>query len=258
VAGFDPSKPSIARVYDYWLGGKENFAADREMAARLAAMYPPWVQACKDNRAFLSRAVAWAAGLGIGQFLDLGAGLPTVQNTHEAARAVIAGARVAYVDIDPVAAAHAGALLATTDGVVAAQADLADPDAVLADPAVASVIDPGEPACVILAMVLHFWSAPDARRVAAGYAARMAPGSVLVISSGRNDDAAMFERVRRMYTAATLHNHTRDEIASFFAGLDLVPPGVVPAHAWRGGMPSVPPGPPGAAYVLAGAGRKPG
>jgi O-methyltransferase involved in polyketide biosynthesis len=248
----DTTRPNIARVYDFWLGGKDNFEADRDLAARLAQMYPPWVQACRDNRAFVGRAVTWAAGQGIGQFLDLGAGLPTRPAVHETARAVNPDARVCYVDNDPVVARHAQALLAGPDGIAAVQADLAGPAGVWEDPAVRAVIDPAEPVCLILALVLHFLDAGQARRVAAGYASVAAPGSALVISAGRNDDPQMWAQVREQYTAGVLHNHGREELLSFFDGLDLVPPGLVLAHAWRAGMPAVPGTPPGPAYVLGG------
>jgi O-methyltransferase involved in polyketide biosynthesis len=256
VRALDTSRPNIARVYDFWLGGKENFAVDRELAARLADMYPPWVQACRDNRAFVGRVVTWAAGQGIDQFLDLGAGLPTRPAVHEAARAVNPAARVCYVDNDPVVVRHADALLAGADGIAAASADLTDPAAVWASPEVRSVIDPGEPVCLIFAMVLHFFDADHARDVAAGYTSRAAPGSALAISVGRNDDPQMWAQVRERYTAAELHNHARDEVLSFFDGLDMVPPGLALAHAWRAGMTTVPGKPPGPAYVLGGVALK--
>jgi O-methyltransferase involved in polyketide biosynthesis len=257
VPGLDTGRPNIARVYDYWLGGKDHFAADRELAARLAELYPPWVQACRDNRAFVERAVTLAAQQGIGQFLDLGAGLPTHPAVHEAARAVNPGARVCYVDNDPVVVRHGAALLAGPDGIAAAEADLTDPQAVWGSPAVRAVIDPGEPVCVILALVLHFLDAGQAQRVTAGYASRAVPGSALVISAGRNDDPEMWEQVREKYTAAVLHNHDRDEVLSFFAGLEMVPPGLAPVHAWRAGMTTVPGESPGSAYVLGGVAVKP-
>jgi SAM-dependent methyltransferase len=250
VLGLDAERPNIARVYDYWLGGKDNFAADRELAARLADMYPPWVQACRDNRAFVGRAVTWAATEGIDQFLDLGAGLPSHPSVHEAARAVNPVARVCYVDNDPVVVRHADALLAGPDGITAARADLAEPTAVWDSPQVRSVIDPDEPVCVILALVLHFFDSERARRVAAAYASRVAPGSAFVISVGRNDDPQMWAQVRENYTAAVLHNHGRDEVLSLLGGLDVVPPGLALAHAWRAGMHTVPDKPPGPAYVL--------
>jgi O-methyltransferase involved in polyketide biosynthesis len=251
-AALDASVPNMARIYSYWLGGKDHFAADRDLADRLAVMYPPWVQACRDNRAFVGRAVTWAARQGIGQFLDLGAGLPTRPAVHETARAVNPDARVCYVDNDPIVVRHAEALLAGPHGIAAVQADLSGPAGVWHSPDVRAVIDPARPVCVILALVLHFLDAGQAREVAAGYAALAAPGSVLVISAGRNDDPQMWAQVREQYTAGVLHNHGRDELLSFFGGLDLVPPGLALAHAWRGGMTEVPGSPAGPAYVLGG------
>ena len=143
TAGFDSATPNMARVYDYWLGGKDHYAADRAEAERLLAIYPPLRDLVRENRAFVIQAVSWAARQGIGQFIDLGAGLPASPAVHQAARAVLPAARVAYVDIDPVVLSHARALLATSDGVAAVAADLRDPAAVLADPELRAVIDPG-------------------------------------------------------------------------------------------------------------------
>jgi hypothetical protein len=163
VTGFDPSVPNTARVYSYWLGGKDHFPAGRAEAACLLEIYPPLRDLVRENRAFVIRAVAWAAEQGMGQFIDLGAGLPASPAVHQAARDVLPAARVAYVDTDPVVLSHARALLAQDDGVTAVDADLRDPDAVLADPELRAVIDPAEPVCVILAAVLHFpgrWHRP--------------------------------------------------------------------------------------------------
>jgi hypothetical protein len=255
--GFDTEVPNIARVYDFFLGGKDNFAADRELAAQIAELSPDWVQACRDNRQFVGRAVAWAARRGIRQFLDLGAGLPTHPAVHEAAREIYSGARVCYVDNDPVVVAHARALLTKPVGVDVAEADLSDPAGVLEHPGVAGIIDWSEPVCVLLAMALHFYDPATARELVRGYASRLAPGSALAISCGRNDDLAMWQRMRESYTAATTYNHTRDELRSFFGTWPLVPPGLALARNWRGGMADVPDAPPGPAYVLAAIGIKP-
>jgi hypothetical protein len=255
--GFETSVPNIARVYDFFLGGKDNFAADRELAARIAELSPDWVQACHDNRRFVGQAVAWAARQGIRQFLDLGAGLPTHPAVHEAARDVIPDARVCYVDNDPVVVVHARALLAQPAGVDVAEADLSGPARVLGHPGVTSIIDRSEPVCVILAMVLHFYDPVMARDLVDGYASRLAPGSALAISCGRNDDPVMWQQMRENYTAATTYNHTRDELRSFFGPLDLVPPGLTLASTWQGGLAQVPDQPPGPAYVLAAVGVKP-
>jgi O-methyltransferase involved in polyketide biosynthesis len=255
VQAFDTSKPNPARVYDYLLGGKDNFAADREVAEKLLQIDPRVAEICRENRGFVTRAVSWATGQGISQFLDLGAGLPTSPSVHEAARQAIPSARVCYVDHDPVAVVHANALLAKPDGVAAAQADLTDPAAVLADLAVTGVIDAGQPMCVILAAVLHFYDPEQARQITAGYVSRLAPGSMMAISCMRVDDPAIWAQ-RRAYTAAPLYNHSLDEVLSFFAGLDMVAPGLVPARAWRGGMPRAPRKSPGGLYDLCGMGVK--
>lgn len=253
----DTDVPNIARVYDFFLGGKDNFAADRELAAQIAELAPDWVQACRDNRQFVGRAVTWAAGRGIRQFLDLGAGLPTHPAVHEVAREVIPDPRVCYVDNDPVVVAHARALLAKPAGVDVAEVDLSDPASVLEHPGVTSIIDRSEPVCVLLAMVLHFYDPVTARELTQGYASRLAPGSALAISCGRNDDPAMWQRMRESYTAATTYNHTRDELRSFFGPWPLVPPGLALARSWRGGMAAVPERLPGPAYVLAAVAVKP-
>jgi hypothetical protein len=255
--GHDANVPNIARVYDFFLGGKDNYAADRELAAQIAELSPDWVQACRDNRLFVGRAVTWAARQGIRQFLDLGAGLPTHPAVHETAREIVPDARVCYVDNDPVVAAHARALLAKPVGVDVIETDLSDPAGVLGHPGVTSIIDLSEPVCVLLAMVLHFYDPARSRELTGGYASRLAPGSALAISCGRNDDLAMWQRMRENYTAATTYNHTRDELRSFFGTLEMVPPGLALARMWRGGMSNVPDRPTAPAYVLAGVGVEP-
>jgi len=230
TSGLDTSVPNMARVYNYWLGGKDHFAADRAEAERLVALYPPLLALARENRAFVAEATAWAAGQGISQFIDLGAGLPASPPVHQAARAVIPTTRVAYVDIDPVVLSHARALLATGDGVTAVAADLRDPQAVFASQELREVIDPARPVCVILGAVLHFMDAGAARAVTAGYARLMAPGSCLVISVACFDDEALAKQLAEEYTAAEWHNHTAADVASFFAGLEMAGPGVGEAH----------------------------
>ena len=255
--GFDTSVPNIARVYDFFLGGTDNYAADRALAAQIAELSPDWVQACRDNRSFVGRAVTWAAGQGIRQFLDLGAWLPTHPAVHESAGGIAPDARVCYVDNDPAVVAHARALLASSASAGVAEADLSDPASVLGHPGVTSIIDWSEPVCVLLAMVVHFYDPVTARELVGGYASRLAPGSALAISCGRNDDPQMWQRMRENYTAATTYNHTRDDLRSFFGPLHLVPPGLVVASAWRGGRAAAPERPHGPAYVLAAVGVKP-
>jgi O-methyltransferase involved in polyketide biosynthesis len=234
--GFDTSRPSIARVYDWWLGGKENFAADRAVAARMAEINPALVPMVRDNRSFVCAAAARSAEAGLHQFLDLGSGLPTRPSVHEAVQAVNPDARVCYVDLDAVAAVHARALLANGTGLAAAEADLTRPDEVLAHTDVSRVIRPDEPTCVILGAVLHFLDTAAARQVAAGYASLVPPGSWLVVSVGHYEDLALHERMRAAFPAQPFHNHGATDIAAWLDGLDLVPPGIAEARHWISGL----------------------
>jgi O-methyltransferase involved in polyketide biosynthesis len=173
---------------------------------------------------------------------------------HQAARAVLPAARVAYVDIDPVVLTHAVALLATDDGVAAVDADLRDPAAVLGHQDLRAVINPGQPVCVILGAVVHFLDPHAARAVTAGYASLLAPGSCLALSCARFDDEELARQLAQEYTAATWYNHSPADIAGFFGGLDLIGPGVTEARTW--------PNRPAEAdnrtgHVLAGVGRIP-
>jgi len=230
VADFDPSTPSIARVYDYLLNGKDNFAADREVAERLISIAPLTVEVTRENRQFLARAVTWAANQGISQFIDLGSGMPTVPNTHETAQAVIADAHVAYVDNDPVVLAHLRALAAKGNpGVTVMDGDVREPNAIL--DAVAAGIDLSAPACLLMGYLLHFFAPDAARALVARYAAALAPGSYVVLSVGRSDSDEGFGAYSD--GAAQVYNHSVAEFASFFGPLELVPPGVVDARDWQ-------------------------
>ena len=165
TGGFDPAMPNTARVYSRLLGGKDHFLSDRAEADLLLEIYPPLAEMVQENRAFIAEAVTWAASRGVGQFIDWRR-LPVSPAVHQTARAVLPGARVAYVDLDPMVLSHARALLAGP-GVAAVAADLRDLAAVLADPGLGAVIDPAEPVCVILGAVLHFFDADTAREVTA-------------------------------------------------------------------------------------------
>ena len=233
VADFDPTTPSIARVYDYLLDGKDNFAADREVAERLLAVAPLTAVVTRENRQFLARAVTWAANQGISQFIDLGCGMPTAPNTHETARAVTPGARVAYVDNDPVVLSHLHALVANGDpGVTVVDGDLREADTILE--AVAAGIDLGAPACLLMGYLLHFFPPDAARDLAARYVAALAPGSYIVLSAGRADDEAAKRGFGAYSSGGTqVYNHSVPEFTSFFGSLELVPPGVVDAREWR-------------------------
>src|ERR1035438_4374989 len=256
---FDTSVPNIARVYDFWLGGKDNFAADRELAAQLTALYPPIAQMIWDNRQFLARAVGWVARQGISQFIDLGPGLPTSPSTHEAARAVTSGTTVAYVDFDPLVVSHLDALVANgQDGIVVMAADVRDRDAVLNAPDLAGYIDLSQPACLVMGAVLHFLDAAAAAELAASYTRLLAPGSYVVITVGRGD-GEVADRFFSMYRAAArMHSHSLDQFATFFQGLEMVPPGLLLAGQWQPGLRHVRPVPKRPGEVLAGVGKVPG
>jgi SAM-dependent methyltransferase len=235
VADFDPHTPSIARVYDYLLGGKDNFASDRELIERILASYPLLPEIIRENRHFLARAVTWAANQGVGQFIDLGCGMPTEPNTHESAQAIIAGARVVYVDNDPVVLSHLGARLAkgnpaltVVDGDVRDVAEMLD--------AIRAGIDLSAPACLLMGSLLHFFTPDAARELVARYVAVLAPGSYVVLSVGRGDGEAS-KKAFGTYSdgAARAYNHPVAEFATFFGPLELVPPGVVDARLWHPG-----------------------
>lgn len=250
----DTSRPSIARVYDYWLGGKDNFEADRREAERLLKIYPDLRRLAWENRTFLRRAVQWlAADRGVRLFLDIGSGLPTAANTHDVAQAAAPGCRVAYVDKDPVVVLHANELLADDRDVIAVRGDAAEPAAIVADTRVSALMEPGQPYAVVLAAVLHFFPLAVASRVIADWVGLAPPGSYLVVSVGSSGAA-----LAREYTAAALHNHTPDDIRTLLAGLEIVdPPGLVDARHWApqttGATPSASEG-----RVLAAVARTPG
>lgn len=240
VPGIDVTKPSVARIYDYWLGGKDNFAVDRERGGQMAELNPSLPRLVRDNRRFLCAAAALAARDGVGQFLDLGAGLPANPAIHEAVRIVNPAARVCYVDNDPAAALHAAVLLADGAGLSAVEADLTDPEALLARPDVLSAIDFAEPVGIILGAVLHFLSADAAARLCAAYLSRAARGSWLIVSTGHYEDKELAGRLQRAATHARFFNHDVAAVASWLTGLEVVPPGVCGANQWVAGTGGVP------------------
>jgi O-methyltransferase involved in polyketide biosynthesis len=233
VPAFDPNTPSIARVYDYVLGGKDNYAADRALADRLLASVPLIAEMAAENRQFIARAVTWAANQGIGQFIDLGCGLPTTPNTHESAQAIIGGARVVYVDNDPVVVSHLRALLAQGNpGVSVVDGDVRDVAATL--DGVRASLDLSKPACLVAGYLLHFFTAGAARDLVARYTAALAPGSLVALSVLHADSPAADESLGTYSSeAAPVYSHPVPEIASFFGPLELVPPGVVDARQWH-------------------------
>jgi hypothetical protein len=253
----DVSKPNVARAYDYLLGGKDNFAADRELASKLLAIYPATRQMVRENRRFLARALDYVIAQAISQYLDLGAGLPTSPAVHDIVRRADNTATVLYVDNDPVVVSHLRALACSADPRVdATAADLAQPADVLAHARQAGQINLNQPACLILAMVLHFYDAGTARTLVRSYVNELAPGSYVIITVG-GGDPAIGRQITKTYNAATLYNHTADEVASFFTGLNLIPPGVCDARAWQPGWQTPAPFHDRAGQVLAGVAVKP-
>jgi len=233
-----PGKPNIARMYSYFLGGTDHQPADRLAAESVTLHYREVTDVARANRAFVLRAVTHAATLGITQFVDLGAGLPEPPTVHQTARAVYPAARTAYVDNDPVVLARARAKLATTAGVAVVDADLRDPETVLASRALRAVIDLTRPVCVLAASLLHFLPPGDADALVEAVTAAMVPGSYLAVSAGTatGTDPDLLSRLRCAYAGTTLVSaRTEDEIMGWFTGLDLLPPGLVDVRDWRPG-----------------------
>jgi hypothetical protein len=238
-SGVDASLAHSARVYDYWLGGKDNFAADRELGEKIVDLVPMTRASARANRAFLHRAAGMVADAGVHQFLDLGAGLPTVDNTHTVVQRVNRANGVVYVDYDPLVVAHARALLAGNGPTIAVQADIRDPQALLNDPEVTGFLDLAQPVCVLAVAVLHFLDQEEnPYAVVARLREAMAPGSYLVVShiTGDGTSQADADQViammrKGMADPPTLRSHAK--VRRFFDGFDLLPPGLVPVHYWR-------------------------
>jgi hypothetical protein len=236
---FDTSVAHIARVYDYWLGGKDNYAADRAAGEAAMEAYPDLVSSVRANRAFLARVVRYLADeAGIRQFLDIGTGIPTANNTHEVAQSVAPESRVVYVDNDPIVLSHARALLTSnpagsTDYI---DADLRDTDRILAE--AGRTLDFSEPVAVMLIAILHLiGDEDDPAAIVARLLDAVPSGSYLAISHVASDIepekmADMRERLNRMVSQKGTYR-TRDEVTGFFAGLELIPPGVARIQEWR-------------------------
>lgn len=235
--GIDLDRPSAARVYDFYLGGFHNFEADREMGRQAVAAWPELPEIMQANRAFLRRAVEHLVGAGVRRFLDLGSGIPTVGNVHEVAQRAAPDTSVVYVDNDPVAVEHSRAILAGDPRTAVVQADLRDPDAVLAQDAVRRLLEAGEPVAVLMVAVLHF--VPD-EADPAGLVARFRdatpPGSHLVLSHatpGERADRAAEHRDLYRRTATPMTMRTPDQVRRLFDGYELLDPGVVYLPQWR-------------------------
>jgi hypothetical protein len=260
---FDTTVPHSSRMYDYLLGGKDNFAADREAAEQLVAINPATRWAVRENRAFHGRAVRYLAGeAGIRQFLDIGTGIPAADNTHEVAQRVAADSRIVYVDNDPIVLAHARALLTSAHaGTVSyLDSDLRNPDTILE--AARQRLDFGAPVAIMLVLILHL--IPDSHdpwRIVDRLIDAVPPGSYLVISHPTSDmDAdtatAVAGHVNQRMPATPMTIRSHAEVSRFFDGLDLLPPGVVAQNRWRPDRPAQDDEPDVSCYGAVG--RKPG
>ncbi|MFI6447040.1 SAM-dependent methyltransferase [Kitasatospora sp. NPDC050543] len=257
-----PEIPHPARMYDYYLGGKDNFPADREAAEKVLALGPLVRISALANRAFLGRAVRHLAEQGIKQFLDIGTGIPTAGNTHEAARAIEPDTRVVYLDNDPIVLVHSRALLAGAShgSAVVARADLRDPQGILDTPEVRKLLDSGQPVGLLLLAVLHFIDEQDdpyaiVRRLVDA----LPPGSMLALSHATGDFATPAEAAKgsALYrnASAQLTMRSHEQVLRFFDGLELAEPGLVTAPLWRPDQPAQPTDE--RVAIWAGVGRKP-
>ncbi|GAA3880696.1 SAM-dependent methyltransferase [Saccharothrix violaceirubra] len=235
----DLGRPSIARVYDYWLGGAHNFAVDRMVADKVLADVPVLKSVILNHRAFLRRAVRFLLDQGIRQFLDLGSGIPTVGNVHEIAQAVDPGARVVYVDIDPVAVAHSRAILTGNPLVNVLQTDVRDAATVLKSPEVLDLLDFDRPIGLLMVALLHFVSdEEDPRGIVASYRDALPDGSYLALSHAGYEPGEWnpaWNEARNTYNrgVSEMTYRPRQEVEALMTGLDLVEPGVARLPLWR-------------------------
>ncbi|HEX6468752.1 MAG TPA: SAM-dependent methyltransferase [Streptosporangiaceae bacterium] len=228
-----------ARLYDYWLGGKDNFAVDRELGDKIVAAQPGSLESIRANRAFLKRAVRNAADAGIRQFIDIGSGLPTVENTHEMAQRYVPDPRVAYVDIDPIAVVHGRAILADSGGTIAVQGDVRHPEMIFDHPEVRELIDFDQPVAVLLLGVLHYVAEEeDPYDIMSRIRDAIAPGSQVILShlTGDDDPRTMegsINIVKRSPVSVVSLPRTFEQIERLFEKLEVLDPGIVPVHQWR-------------------------
>lgn len=241
--GVDTTKPSIARVYDFMLGGKDNFAIDRQVSQLALKITPDGPEAARANRAFLGRLVRFMVGeAGIKQFLDIGSGLPSQGNVHQIAHSVDPSVRVVYVDNDPMVLAHGRALLAEAGSTTVVQADVHDPEAILTHPEVLEFIDFSQPVGLLLLSILHHvGDAEDPGAIAARLRAPLATGSYLAQSHFRDPGEAHPEASRKAREVERIFNETLGtgrwrtdaEILSYFGDFEVLAPGLVPLAEWR-------------------------
>ncbi|NGO13865.1 SAM-dependent methyltransferase [Streptomyces sp. HC44] len=238
--GIDISVPSVSRIYDYYLGGSHNFDVDREAARKAMEYMPGLPKIMQANRAFLRRAVRFAVDEGITQFLDIGSGIPTFGNVHEVAQSASPGAHVLYVDHDPVAVAHSNAVLEGNEDADVVAADLRKPQEILASSQFQGLIDQNRPVALLLVAILHFVEdEDDPYGAVAQLRDALAPGSLLVVTHASYEGIPLpperaegavdvYKNIRN-----PLIMRSRDDIARFFEGYDMVEPGLVPMPEWR-------------------------
>ena len=233
----DITKPSPARMYDYALGGKDNFEVDRKAVEQVAQVLPDFRHLAKLNRMFLVNAVRIMAEAGVKQFIDIGTGIPTSPNVHEMAREVHPDARVVYVDNDPIVMAHNRALRATVDGVITVQHDARQPDAIIADPKVRELIDFQQPVGMLFVAVLHFVRRDLAADVVARFRSAVPAGSYLAISAACTEgmDPQVVAKTEAVYqnAAAQIVFRTAAQVEQLFEGLEVLEPGIADVSRWR-------------------------
>lgn len=250
--------PSTARIYNYLIGGDIHYPADRAAADRILADFPEFAQVARANREFVTRAVHYVATQGVIQFIDLGTGLPVSPAVHEIAWRASPDARVAYVDHDPLVLEHARAVAAGHPGLAVVPGDLRQPDGILAHPELRRVIDPRSPVCLVLASVLHLLPPEAADAAVTRFRSAMTAGSYLIVSSGTSTGTSpeFIERLRRVYAnTSDITGRPAAEIAAWFTGLELVPPGLAEVQSWaaeEGHAQALPP-----ARMLGAMGRRP-
>lgn len=239
----DPGKPSTARIYDYFLGGKDNFEVDRAAADQLTAVLPEAPLLARANRSFLIRAVRCLAELGVDQYIDLGAGIPTSPNVHEVARETNPAAKAVYVDNDPAVVAHSRALRSNPGGVVSVELDIRDAARLAEHRDVRELIDFSRPVAVLLLAVLHFHDNDDARKIIDGIRSWLAPGGYLVLSTGGAEKlASQAAQARAIYAKAGAQavGRTREDIRELLHDFEFLTPGVTPITKWRADHPDTP------------------
>ncbi|HEY2765845.1 MAG TPA: SAM-dependent methyltransferase [Pseudonocardiaceae bacterium] len=258
--GVDVTRPSAARMYDYLLGGGHNFAADRQLAARVSNAHPGCWDIARLNRAFLRRVVLELGRAGVRQFLDIGSGIPTVGNVHEIAQGADPEARVVYVDHDPVAVAHCQLILEDNPHADVVRADLREPESVLGSPTTRQLLDLDQPVGLLMVCVAHFIPTDDDPVGVLGrFREGLAPGSYLALSHLTADSGAaeMDALVKVMQGGKEpIHPRSKSRISELFGGFDLVEPGVVPIAEWRPSSPGDGGDVPERHQVLAGMGVK--